>query len=163
MKYVKLLLAIVIVFVVFSCKNNDVSTVEETIDISKVKITVKRGAFHDDRFVLEDSIIRFIPAANGMLEEFPQYTVASETVLKSSEVTSFLKAIEDKGFFELETNYSSETTDNSMLSITVEYRDREKSVYSEDFERNCPEVLQFIENEIVRLHGKNLKRQLLPG
>ncbi|WP_194851799.1 DUF6438 domain-containing protein [Nonlabens antarcticus] len=126
-------------------------------------IIVKRGAFHYDTFELEDTIVKFIPKDSGMIEEFPQYTMPSETHISKEESNDFFEQIVEMGFFELKDNYKSKTTDNSMLEVSVAYNGKIKTVASEDFQRNCPEVLQFIENEMVRLHGKDLKRRLLPG
>ena len=156
------LLLILAVFSI-SCKENKEAQRVEHSDHSVSKIIVERGAFHNDTFVLQDSIVEFVPSDNAIIEEFPQYTVASQSRISQKEHDMLFKQIIDKGFFELRDSYKSPTSDNSFLRVTVDYNGRKKSVQSEDFKRNCPEVLKFIENEMVRFHGKNLKRQLLPG
>ena len=145
-----------------SCKDT-VKLSSNSDNSSTRKIIVERGAIHYDQFVLKDSVVTFIPTESGMIEEFPQYTVSSKTNLSNEVVGELFQEIENQGFFKLNNEYGNNFTDNSMLRVTVESGDKKKTVFSEDFDRGCPEVLKFIENEIVRLHGKNLKRHILPG
>ena len=153
-------ICILLLFV--SCKADKQDDVVPTEESAINKITVERGAFHYDIFVLEDTVIKFDPRDQGFIEEFPQYSQPSKTIISKSESDELFEAIENKGFFDLEDEYKSQTTDNSLLKVTVEYKGRKKMVFSDDFQRYCPEVLQFIEVEIVRLHGKELVRQILP-
>jgi len=154
---------ICILLLLVSCKADKHDDVVPTEESAINKITVERGAFHYDIFVLQDTVIKFDPGNQGFIEEFPQYSQPSKTSISKLESDELFEAIENKGFFDLEDEYKSQTTDNSLLKVTVEYKGRKKTVFSDDFQRYCPEVLQFIEVEIVRLHGKELVRQILPG
>lgn len=145
-----------------SCYNECGESTNHKTTISTNRIIVERGAFHYDSFVLDSAIIKFVPSKDGYTGKPSQYLVPSETKISSKSSKVFFKEIMDKGFFDLNDRYTSGTTDNSSLIITVEYEEQKKRVESEDFLRNCPPVMKFIENKMVKLHGKNLKRQILP-
>lgn len=148
---------------VISCRNEGGESTNHKTTISTNRIIVERGAFHYDSFVLDSAIIKLVSSKDGFTEKVSQYLVPSKTKISSIESKAFYKEIIDKGFFDLNDRYSSETTDNSVLIIIVEYEEQKKRVESVDFLRNCPPVMKFIENKIVKLHDKNLKRQILPG
>jgi hypothetical protein len=164
MKKGSFLFVFLLILVGSSCKNSENNTAEDLAPQESItKIIVRRGSFHNDKFVVQDSIIKFMPLDSGFIEEFPQYTIPSQTVVSKEQLENLFKQIQDQGFFDLNARYTSSTTINSMLEVTVETASEKKTVLSEDFENGCPEVLRFIEQEVVRLHGKNLKRQLLPS
>jgi hypothetical protein len=164
MKKGTFLFAVLIIFFCFSCKQSESDIIDEQPQQESVgKIIVRRGAFHNDKFVVQDSMVKFVPLDSGFIEEFPQYTVPSERVVSKGQLEVLFKQIQDQGFFDLDSKYTSGSTVNSMLEVTVENGGKKKTVLSEDFENGCPAVLRFIEDEVVRLHGKNLKRVLLPS
>ncbi|KKN61540.1 hypothetical protein LCGC14_0520690 [marine sediment metagenome] len=143
-------------------KSNDVS-VNSDIDYSNVLLTVERGAFHFDKFILKDTVITFYPSSESFSAEDENYNQISEQIIRKQARNEFVKKIIEDGFFKLKDSYSNNTSDNSYLAVTFKFNNQSKQVVSDDFERECPELLKFIEQEIIRLHNKNLTRVILPG
>jgi len=137
--------------------------VKQKIDSSSILITVERGAFHYDKFILEDTLITFYPSSESFSEEHKDYNQISNQVISKETRNKFVKKIIEDGFFKLKNSYSSNSSCSSHLTVTVKFNNQFKKVVSEDFERECPELLKFIEQEIIRMHNKKLKRILLPG
>ena len=69
----------------------------------------------------------------------------------------------DNGIFDLSPVYANDASCNSELIVTFSFNGQTKKIICNDFKRGCPDFLQDIEEEMIRLHGKNLKRILLPG
>lgn len=134
-----------------------------TIDYSSVLLIIKRGAFHYDKFILKDTIITFYPSSKNLGKEYDNYNQISEQKISKQTRNKFIKRIIEKGFFNLEDSYFSMTTCNSHLTVTLKFNNQSKKIFSEDFVRKCPELLKFIEQEMIQMHNKNLKRVLLPG
>ncbi|MDO6492875.1 MULTISPECIES: hypothetical protein [unclassified Cellulophaga] len=133
------------------------------IDSSNIEITVERGAFHYDKFVLKDTLITFYPSKENIGVDNSDYNQISEKVISVQTRNNLVKKILNDGFFKLKNFYASNTTCNSHLTVTVKFNNQLKKVISEDFDRECPELLKFIEQEVIKMHNKELKRILLPG
>ncbi|WP_062053318.1 hypothetical protein [Aquimarina longa] len=136
---------------------------QQTVDSSSILLTIERGAFHYDKFILKDTIITFYPSSENWGKENDKYNQVSEQIISKQTLNKFIEKIIEDGFFELRNSYSSNTSCNSHLTVTFKFNNQTKKIVSEDFERECPELLKFIEQEIIRMHSKNLKRILLPG
>ncbi|WBU90336.1 hypothetical protein [Cellulophaga omnivescoria] len=138
---------------------------QSKIDSSSIEITVERGAFHYDKFVLKDTLITFYPPKKsiGIGIDNSNYNQISEQVISTQTRNNLVKKILNDGFFKLKNFYASNTTCNSHLTVTVKFNNQLKKVISEDFDRECPELLKFIEQEVIKMHNKELKRILLPG
>ncbi|PKB43010.1 hypothetical protein AX016_1190 [Cellulophaga sp. RHA19] len=173
MKSLKLLLFLLL-FCLFACNksnkkntgNSNVDVVLEQqskIDSSSIEITVERGAFHYDKFVLKDTLITFYPPKESIGIDNSNYNQISEKVISVQTRNNLVKKILNDGFFKLKNFYASNTTCNSHLTVTVKFNNQIKKVISEDFDRECPELLKFIEQEVIKMHSKKLKRILLPG
>ena len=133
------------------------------IDSSSIILTIERGAFHYDKFILKDTIITFYPSTKNLSKENDKYNQFSEQIISKQTRNKFIDKIIGDGFFKLNNSYSSNTSCNSHLTVTLKLNNQTKKIVSEDFQRECPELLKFIEQEIIRMHSKNLKRILLPG
>jgi hypothetical protein len=133
------------------------------VDSSSIILTIERGAFHYDKFILKDTIITFYPSSENLSKENDKYNQVSEQIISKQTRNKFIDKIIGGGFFKLNNSYSSNTSCNSHLTVTLKFNNQTKKIVSEDFERECPELLKFIEQEIIRMHSKNLKRILLPG
>lgn len=133
------------------------------IDSSSIEITVERGAFHYDKFVLKDTLITFYPSKENIGVDNSNYNQISKKIISVQTRNNFVKKILNDDFFKLKNFYASNTTCNSHLTVTVKFNNQLKKVVSEDFDRECPELLKYIEKEIIRMHSKELKRYLLPG
>jgi len=143
-------------------KSNIVS-LNSAIDSSSILLIIERGAFHFDKFILKDTLITFYPSSESFDIETDNYNQISEQSISKQTRNKFVKKIIEDGFFKLKDSYSSNTSCNSHLTVTFKFNNQSKKIVSEDFERECPELLKFIEQEVIRMHSKHLKRILLPG
>ncbi len=132
-------------------------------DISNIKITLSRGAFHYDSFQLIDNELTYTPSKEDSSNEYPEYQQMSKVILSDSIVTSLIKEIVENNIFELDSYYDNMTSCSSMLEVKIKINNIEKEISCKDFKRGCPEVLINLENKLIALHGKNLKRIFLPG
>lgn len=160
---------IVLALSFLACSNNNkkaTSTLEgidKSIDFSSAVLKIERGAFHYDQFILKDTTLTFYPSSQKLDEQFNQYNVGSEQKISSETRNRLINHIINNGIFDLKDSYSCKSSCNSELIVTFNFKDQSKKITSEDYQCNCPELLKFIEKEIIRLHNKNLKRVLLPG
>ena len=163
------ILSCVILLLIFACSetnknNNETGKAEnQVIDSSKVELIIERGAFHYDKFVLKDTIITFYPSSKSTGIRFDKYNHISEQKISKKKRTEFINYIIDNGIFDLNDTYSNETTCSSSLIITFKFGNQTKKIISEDFDRGCPDLLKFIEKQIILLHNKDLVRIILPG
>ncbi|WP_282087476.1 hypothetical protein [Aquimarina algiphila] len=151
--------------ILFSCsktvEKKDSNTQTQVIDSNLIELTIERGAFHYDRFVLKDTIITFYPSAE--MVENNKYNVTSSQNITIQQRDELINYLQEKSFFKLKNRYSNQTSDNSILKITLKMNGKNKTIECDDFERGCPEILQYIEQQIIALHNKGLKRIYLPG
>ncbi len=162
-------LPVLLLLFLLACSNTSENKVNITKsennknNYSEIVLTVKRGAFHYDKFILKDTIITFYPAKEKLLEKYDKYNYISEQKISKQTRDQFIKHIVDAGFFKLKNKYNSQTTCNSSLIVTLKLGDKTKRIISEDYQRKCPELLKFIEKQIILLHNKKLVRVILPG
>ncbi len=135
----------------------------ESINFSNVFLKIERGAFHYDSFILKDTLLTYHPSSEKFGGELKKYNFNSEQVLSIETRNRLVRYIIENGFFDLKNNYTCEESCSSALVVTFNYNNRSKKIISDDFQINCPKLLRYIEKEIVRLHGKDLKRVDLPG
>lgn len=148
-----------------SCFQNQENLNEQKIEklgYSELEVIIERGAFHYDKFVLKDTVITFLPAKTSM-PNHPEYNDTIVTKISKKIRNAFIDSIMSQGIMKMDTLYENNTSCNSHLTIHIINGNTTKKITSYDFKRGCPPLLQFIENEIVRLHGKGLKRVVLPG
>lgn len=147
--------------VFFSCKE---SKTQDKINYKTTTLTIKRGAFHYDTFVLKDSVIYFQPNKEQMIGKFSSaYTKASHKVISSATKKKLINHILQADFMKLEAKYPCKSSCTSMLEVSLTINGKTKTVQAEDYQRDCPKLLQWIEKEIIKLHGKDLYRSSLPG
>ncbi len=142
---------------------SDIVFLNQNIDFSSVVLTIERGAFHYDKFILKDTLITFYPSSESLTGGNDNYTQISEQIISKQTRNKFVRKIIEDGFFKLKNSYSSNRSCNSNLTVTFKLNDQSRKIVSEDFETECPELLIYIEQEIIRMHNKNLKRISLPG
>ncbi|MGD1843242.1 MAG: hypothetical protein ACFB0B_20470 [Thermonemataceae bacterium] len=130
-------------------------------DFSTVKITLKRGAFHYDAFILEDTVLTFYPEKE--LDNGDKYYQKSVHSISKAERDQLIKKILAADIWQLKEQYTTERSCTSGTEVHFALDGKEKIVTCQDCGSSCPEILRFIENELVRLHGKDLKRIYLPG
>lgn len=163
MKPFSIALASLTLALIFSCNlTNKKGNTAQNIAPHNFIITVCRGAFHYDTFILTSQKVCFIPGTDFDFES-SKYTLASETSVDSATTSRFLNNIEAQGFWELKEYYVSRSSCLSELRVTLKKDGLSKTVICDDFERNCPEVIQYIERRIIELEGNHLKRVHLPG
>ncbi|MBJ2175152.1 hypothetical protein JBL43_12940 [Aureibaculum sp. A20] len=149
-------------------KVND-SNENNNTDFSTLELKVERGAFHYDTFVLKDSTITFYPQKEmDSLElsdsvEYQDYYTTSEKAISKADRDTLVQKIIAADIWDLKEEYTPNESCTSMLTVTFSLNGKTKKIVSEDFDRGCPEIIKYIESELVRLHGKKLKRIFLPG
>lgn len=154
---------------VLSVKNDTIDSKSKNtisnspVDSSSVVLKIERGAFHYDKFILEDTVLTYYPSSEKLEKKYDMYNHISKQIISKETRNNLIKYIINNGVFDLKDTYPCEASCSSNLTVTFTFNNRSKKIISEDFKYNCPELLQYIEKEIVRLHNKNLKRILLPG
>ncbi|GAA4114097.1 hypothetical protein GCM10022393_13380 [Aquimarina addita] len=136
-----------------------------SIDSSTIVLIVERGAFHYDKFVLKDTILSFYPDTENSINKdtLASYHTYSTQKVSKTERNQLIKKILESDFFNLKDTYNNQASCNSMLTITLSLGNKHKKILCDDFKRDCPMLLQYLESEIIRLHGYKLKRIFLPG
>lgn len=150
---------LVFFFLLFIVACENISTSEFQYD--QVYVKVSRGAFSYDSFTLRDDSLQYNITDAGI--KYGNENKPGETNLNSSEVLGLAKYIVDNDFFSLEEEYKTETTDKSSLTVEVEIDGVKKQVFCEDFERECPPLLNDINQKIQELYDKELLPTQLPG
>ena len=147
---------------IFLHKKNDSNKPLESDTSKELKLVVERGAFHYDRFELTPTMITYFPEENAQHAEI-KYNTISKVVLDTTETKQFFKQIEDRGFWNLQNRYTASSSCLSGLKITLYTNGKSKSIICDDFERECPDLIKYIDKKVVELEGNNLKRIYLPG
>ena len=129
---------------------------------SEYRLVVERGAFHYDKFDITKNKIKYIPNSSAS-DQVEEYKGHSETFLDSLSTIGFFKKIEADGFWSLKDRYSAVSSCTSQLIITLEVNGKAKTVICDDFERNCPDLIKYIDKKAVEFEGNDLKRIFLPG
>ena len=129
----------------------------------QVKLVLERGAFHYDKFVLEDTTITYYPSTGFIPVDHDKYRHVSTKAITPDERNTLIQYLVDQGIYDLLNFYPSYSTCSSELKVTFKLNGKVKQTTAEDFKRGCPKVLQFLEHQVVSLHGKGLERIMLPG
>ncbi|MEW7277538.1 hypothetical protein ABW636_02965 [Aquimarina sp. 2201CG1-2-11] len=132
-------------------------------DTSSVLLKIERGAFHYDQFVLRDTILTFYPSSDHFESNDYKYIGISKKTISKEKRNNLVRYLVDNGILDLKPVYSNDASCNSELIVTFIFNGQTKKIICNDFKMNCPDLLQYLEEEMIRLHGKNLKRVLLPG
>jgi len=133
----------------------------------EVEIILERGAFHYDKFILKDTTITFYPPDElfyqGDDESAEKYMRLSKQEIPKQVVQNFVDKLLKGNIWKMKSLYKEEGSCTSLLHVRVRINDKSIEVKCDDFHRSCPELIQFIETEMVRLHGVGLERVYLPG
>jgi hypothetical protein len=132
-------------------------------DVQDIELILKRGAFHYDAFKLKGNNLSFIPHKTEKHGKLGKYHQPSTTVLSNSAVIELINDLLANNIFEMNSEYENNTSCNSMLEIELKVKDRSIKITCHDYQRGCPKILTELENKLVKLHGKGLKRYILPG
>jgi len=162
MLYPKILtFCLVLLVIYYNLEPDGLSVFGKSSDDQYV-LVVERGAFHNDTFILTPDKIIFNPESNSG-HGSTKYNTYSETNLNSKTILGFFTGIQDKGFWKLKDQYKSSSSCLSELKITLEMNGQVKTVICDDYERNCPDLIKYIDEKVVELEGNDLKRIYLPG
>lgn len=126
-------------------------------------MTLSRGAFHYDYFQLTGNELKFIPSNSDSITEKTDYNKESKVILEENTALSIYNNLIENSVFEMNSVYESPTTCNSILEIELTIYDKKITILCKDFERGCPKFISSLEGKLIELHGKNLKRFILPG
>lgn len=145
----------------FHKKNASAPSIEQNKTVAYL-LTVERGAFHYDCFELSPTMVSYHPSDDAQFE-LEKYNSFSEVALDSLKTLKLFKQIEEEGFWDLKDVYPETSSDTSQLKITLTANGKTKSVFCEDFDRGCNELMKYIDEKVIELEGNNLKRIYLPG
>lgn len=157
-----LLLCFVLAVCLFVYKKKESNKPQMASPVQEFELIVSRGAFHYDCFELTPTSLSYFPEQNSQHLD-AKYKNPSKVTLNREIVETFILEIETRGFWDLKTNYRSTSSCSSELRVTLFMNGTYKSIRCDDYEKDCPEILKFIEQKIVELEGNNLKRVYLPG
>lgn len=146
----------------FSKKQDQQLALQNYKPLSNYKLVVNRGAFHYDRFIVTVDKIVYIPLTDSNHIK-AKYNKLSEVLPNDQETKSFFDKIESEGFFKLKNIYEATSSCTSKLEVSIELNGKIKSVSCDDFERDCPELVKYINQKVVELEGNDLKRIYLTG
>ena len=138
------------------------STITST-DLSHIHLILRRGAFHWDSFELKGNELKYLPSKSEHLIDNPDYQKETSVKLSDSTAGSLSHELIRNSIFELDSLYAHPTTCNSLLEIELVLLHKSIKVRCVDYERGCPEILTNLEEKLIQLHGKGLKRIVLPG
>ena len=167
----KISVLILLFIALLACQKPKINEVKEAdkIDFSTVELKVERGAFHYDTFILKDTIITFFPQKEIDSTEqndsvkHKDYYIKSEKAILRTDRDALVQKIIAADIWDLKEQYTPNESCTSRLTVRFTLNGKTKKIVSEDFDRGCPEIIKYIESELVRLHGKGLKRIFLPG
>lgn len=163
MKYIYPKLLVICLAVAIYCNNKSVKSYKSSpIPDSKYTLTVKRGAFHYDRFDISKNKVQYTPDTSDE-KNIDKYNKYSETFLDTLSTLGFFKKIEADGFWNLKPLYETKLSCGSKLTITLSHNKKTKTVICEDYIEGCPEVIKYIDKKVVEMEGNSLKRIYLPG
>lgn len=170
MKMIKPLLSLLIfIFYFIGCSQQQSKMKKESKKESSIEIIVERGAFHYDKFVLKDSIVTFYPEkeievnSNSKNDEQKKYYQKSQQQISKKQLKNILLQLEENDIWKLKDIYKCNSSCTSSLKVILKIDGKEKTIKCQDFKRDCPQIIQYIENQLIELHSKNLKRVMLPG
>jgi len=126
------------------------------------KLVVKRGPFHYDSFVMSIGQIQYLRNKNQK-HGVEKYNKSSPGKIDSMKALNLFREIEQKGFWKLKNHYKTTSSCTSELAVTLEKDKEAKTVICDDFERDCPDLIKYIDKKVVELEGNDLKRIYLPG
>lgn len=158
----------------YSCNNNSVSgELIQKDDIKEIELILKRGAFQYNRFELKGTELSYIPSDTLRVCNFPEYNKESKVILEDGIVLNLVNNLIEQEIFALDSVYTNIITDSlgnkmeftctSSLELYLKAPQRSIKIHCYDYQRACPAMLYDLEKELVKLHGKNLKRIRLPG
>ncbi|WP_442267193.1 hypothetical protein ACSIGC_05735 [Tenacibaculum sp. ZS6-P6] len=159
---------ILFLFIIIFFTNCSRSIEKKDEILNSIEIKLERGAFHYDTFILKDTLLTFYPEklsnnALGNESELAKYYQKSEQYISKAQLMSLIQKIETSNIWKLNENYSCDRSCKSNLKITIQLGGKKKIISCDDYKCGCPEILQYLENELIILHGKDLKRIHLPG
>ncbi len=125
-------------------------------------LTMERGGFHQDAFQIIGNSIFYVPDST-VSKTIDRYNRPTIKVLNDTVVTTFLAAIEQQRFWGLDDTYGTDASCTSSITVTLEQGDQKKTVICQDFDRNCPALIKYIDQKMVELEGNQLKWIFLPG
>ena len=156
------LFCVILAVTLFLYKKDEGNKPAQASTNNQFKLVVERGAFHYDRFELTLGKITYFPEENAEHTDI-KYNTVSEVKLTDVVTSRFIEEIESKGFWKLENHYTASSSCLSELKITLYTDGKSKTVICDDFERECHELIKYIDIKIVELEGNDLKRIYLPG
>ncbi|WP_299600190.1 hypothetical protein [uncultured Aquimarina sp.] len=129
---------------------------------ARLEIYVDRGAFEYDSFSLRDTVLTYHPSKEGF-EKDSTYSKKIVKHISKKQKDSLFAYIITHNVLNSSDHYSNETTDNSLLEITIIQNQKTKRISCDDFQRGCPDKIQYFEELFIQWIEVDLRRKLLPG
>ncbi len=146
---------LIILVLTISCKENN----SQKEIFKNAELIVERGAFHFDRFVLNNNEITFLEFEDNTND----YKLVDKKKIDKQLIQDFFNKIIKEGIFQLNTNYKCSNSCSSSLRVRFVNGNNKIDISCQDWQKNCPKLLKFIELEIVKLQGEKRFRSKLPG
>ncbi len=125
-------------------------------------LTMVRGGFHKDAFQIIGNSIFYLPDTTAS-KSIDRYNKPTIKVLNDTERNAVFEHLEQNGFWELKSNYTTSASCTSSVTVTLEQGARKKTVVCQDFDRDCPDLVKYIDQKMVQLEGNQLKWVFMPG
>lgn len=138
-------------------KNERNIQTDEKIENNTLFIQIERGGVHD-KFILQDTIITYYPSEKEAQNLDSPYSVVSCQTISKKDRNQLISYIDEHHIFELKEMNNSPTNDHSGVFISFNINGKAKKIGCEDFEKGCPEALQYIEAQIITWHSRGLKQ-----
>lgn len=160
----RLLSFLLLITICFGCKkatqqSNSTDTYKPT---DLLEVYLDRGAFEYDSFSLNDTALTYHPSKEGFEKDSSYFKKIVKHISKKQK-DSLLAYIITHNILKSSDHYSNETTDNSLLEITIIHNQNTKRISCEDFQRGCPDKIQYFEELFIQWIEVDLRRKLLPG
>lgn len=126
-------------------------------------IKLERGAFHFDSFILTDTLLIYKPEKGIKFDRGNVYSKPLAIIISKKQKEELIRFLNIHNFWLLESSYKAKSSCTSGINISISLGSSYKKIISEDYKRDCPKVLFLLEQKLIELSGKDLKRSILPG
>jgi len=159
----KLFIFILVITIISGCKNTTQNNVSNNSKLhDRLEIYLERGAFEYDSFSLKDTILTYHPSESGFKKDSIYNQKLTKHITKQQK-DSLLEYMNNHRIYDNPQHYTNQTTDNSLLQITIKRNQKVTRISCADFQRGCPDNIRYFEQLFIKWIGVDVKRKVLPG
>lgn len=125
--------------------------------LADLKISFTRGAFHYDSIILSGNTLHHKLTNNSPRNKKTSFSIQ----LSDKKVIDFYNLLIEKGIYTIQKNNEENRSDASTSDMVLQFKNEKIKFHCSHFSVNCP--ITFIEEELIKLSQKELKRKFLPG